>query len=509
MGIKIFSFLGTTIYKECNYKFEDNIKIEGEKFFQIALARYLKEHKYKDKDVKSIVFCTKKSIEENLICIERKNFQGEMIPYKGLQIEVEERGNEIKSEFIFKKNINIGEEEKDIPIGSNSEDMWSILQMIFEEIENGDEIVFDVTHGFRCLPLLALVVLNYAKYVQNIKIRGIYYGAFEAKSPELDDTGHKVINEYGNQIFNSPAFDISGFNLMIDWIIAMEKYLSSGESNKLKQLVKESNSKVDWNGVSKEEIKKLTNWIDKNDEFSKSVFICQSHDISKIGNEIREGVDEAKYIANRIMPALDKAMEKIENKFNGYKASEIVNNVHETVKWCSEHDMLQQGYTLLRENIITYVYENLQLDKSILLEKEKDIYEKNPKNKKWIKRGADVKEEAIARLREHIQKALIVGKWEKYNKYRYHSISDLILREELSTNNINKKDFINENGVNIFLLIWNSNIHDKIYDIFKVTRAPRNAINHAGYIQNKGMSKKKYKTSLQEVIEDFSKIINV
>ena len=72
-----------------------------------------------------------------------------------------------------------------IPQGSDTEEMMEIFQTIYKMVSFGEEIVFDVTHSFRSIPFLAASVLNYAKTMKNCSLRGIYYGAFEAK----DDQG--------------------------------------------------------------------------------------------------------------------------------------------------------------------------------------------------------------------------------------------------------------------------------------------------------------------------------
>jgi len=68
-----------------------------------------------------------------------------------------------------------------IPNGKSEEEFWIIFDKITSVINEGDEIVFDITHGFRSQPFIVIVLLLYLKALKNIKIKNILYGAFEAK----------------------------------------------------------------------------------------------------------------------------------------------------------------------------------------------------------------------------------------------------------------------------------------------------------------------------------------
>jgi len=44
-----------------------------------------------------------------------------------------------------------------------------IFRTIFDEIDENDEIIFDVTHSFRYLPMLVFIVINYARVVKKMQ----------------------------------------------------------------------------------------------------------------------------------------------------------------------------------------------------------------------------------------------------------------------------------------------------------------------------------------------------
>ncbi len=75
-----------------------------------------------------------------------------------------------------------------IPFAKNPKEQIEILSVLAENLN--EDVVIDVTHGFRHLPMLSLVAARFLKTVKKIDVRQIYYGAFEMsgdnKTPVLE-----------------------------------------------------------------------------------------------------------------------------------------------------------------------------------------------------------------------------------------------------------------------------------------------------------------------------------
>ena len=50
-----------------------------------------------------------------------------------------------------------------IPSQQDEKHNWELFEIILNEIDEGDEIIFDITHSFRSFPIMALIILNYAR----------------------------------------------------------------------------------------------------------------------------------------------------------------------------------------------------------------------------------------------------------------------------------------------------------------------------------------------------------
>jgi CRISPR-associated Csx2 family protein len=63
--------------------------------------------------------------------------------------------------------------------GKSEAEIWDIFNQVYSILECEDRVTMDITHAFRSIPMLAIVLLNYARALKQISISGIHYGAFE------------------------------------------------------------------------------------------------------------------------------------------------------------------------------------------------------------------------------------------------------------------------------------------------------------------------------------------
>ena len=138
------AFLGIAPYLNCNYVYNDT-KVDNVKYIQEAMIKLLcKDFSESDK---YIFFLTKDAEKENW------NDKSEN---KGLANTL--------NEFIPKDNII---KISNFPEGKNENEIWKMFELIYEQINDNDEILVDITHSFRYIPMLMLLILNYAEYMKN------------------------------------------------------------------------------------------------------------------------------------------------------------------------------------------------------------------------------------------------------------------------------------------------------------------------------------------------------
>lgn len=114
----------------------------------------------------------------------------------------------------------------DIPTGRTTEEMWETFKIIAQYVDEGDRVIFDITHGLRSLPFLVFLFAAYLKSAKNVTIAAVYYGAFE-----LGDSKNNV---------PAPVIDLSEFVSMIDWITATTRFVKIGDGQPLSSLIEGS-----------------------------------------------------------------------------------------------------------------------------------------------------------------------------------------------------------------------------------------------------------------------------
>ncbi|WP_457676806.1 TIGR02221 family CRISPR-associated protein [Thiolapillus sp.] len=98
-----------------------------------------------------------------------------------------------------------------IPYCGTEEEQSDLLKEMARHIGIGDEVHIDITHGFRHLPMLALLAALYLKQVRQAEITGIWYAAFDP------DTAR------------APVHKLEGLLHFSEWLNALATYEHSGD----------------------------------------------------------------------------------------------------------------------------------------------------------------------------------------------------------------------------------------------------------------------------------------
>lgn len=110
-----------------------------------------------------------------------------------------------------------------IPYARDEAEQTAVLGALAECTSPGEALILDVTHGFRHLPMLALVAARYLTHVRQVRVQEVYYGALEMTSPESGQT---------------PVLQLGGMLRMLDWVEALAAYEQSGNYAVFAELLK-------------------------------------------------------------------------------------------------------------------------------------------------------------------------------------------------------------------------------------------------------------------------------
>jgi len=112
----------------------------------------------------------------------------------------------------------------DVPEGHSTSDIWKLFEMLTNCLQEGDSVLFDITNGFRSLPVVALIAVSYLRVVRQVEIKGLIYGAFDAK----------------NNDNKTPIFDLLPIVSLLDWTTATDQFIKTGNGEALANLLENS-----------------------------------------------------------------------------------------------------------------------------------------------------------------------------------------------------------------------------------------------------------------------------
>ena len=346
MAQKVFiSFLGSTLYGNCKYAYPTEHFTSSEtRFVQQATLEWInhKDNSFPDKIFLLLTDGAKGSRLNNWDknTIERFNPKTKkMEPHEGLEVVLE------RMNLINRVNCIA------IPDGKDEKEIWDIFDIIFNQLRQLKEddlfLYLDLTHGFRYLPMLLLVLGDYAKLFQNVKIAHISYGNFEVR--DESDT--------------APFVDLLPLSKLQDWKVAANDFISFGNAERLKRitsdnirpvLIKTEGSELEKKSkIAAEKLRDLNNNIY---ELSLDIKTNRGKKIIK-GNESAEIKRILKYLKQDLIKPLNPILEKLSESVGKFKEDDL-NNMFAAVEWCIDKQLVQEGITILQEGIVSFLLEN-------------------------------------------------------------------------------------------------------------------------------------------------------
>ncbi|MGG3739064.1 TIGR02221 family CRISPR-associated protein [Aeribacillus pallidus] len=378
----LLSFLGRSEYKPCFYTYQGK-QSTYTRFVQTAIYEFMKN----DGEMDVVIFVTKEAKEENW---------HDKVKRKGEKLEgLETAFHRIAPEA----NVKLVEIESSQDEAAN----WQLFDAILQEIEEGDQIYFDITHSFRSIPFVALIVLNYARLVKKASIGKIMYGLFE----QLGNLWE--VDNIPPEKRLAPIVDVTNMAKLLDWTNGVDQFIRTGDASMIKQLTNTEVGKVFRDRSSKPEERRqmaeLRGLADQLDLVGKSLQTSRSLQIAEEVKKLRQQLHKVRELETDAIKPLIPLLDEIEKKYEAFTDDEL-DNYFVMAKWCEENRLIQPGLTLLQENCVTAICRVFHIDKTDK-NKRSDIHsairillERIPKEK-WRVRDINFVEEMIDKLQPY------------------------------------------------------------------------------------------------------------
>jgi CRISPR-associated Csx2 family protein len=342
IGVKFFSFLGAGKYSEYIYQWDGHLS-SPTRYVQKALLELLCHGE--PEPVRVVMFLTETARRMHwepdlqvLTNTEPSGLHAELRP-------LEEQGK-----------IRI-ENPVAIPDGNTEEEIWEVFDRVSRRLEPGDEVIFDITHSFRFQPMLAMLVLHFARLAKNITIRGIYYGKVDPglKRGEI-----------------APIVDLTLFGDLQAWIDGVSTFVQTGRADSLNRWIHDKEADPHAKNGIQNTVKSLQNLGRKLEELTSSLETCRGMVIQERAAEVLQLCD--KVLNRKEIPApfrpFYQLVRQIREKVSDMAISDPVESGLEAVEWCKRHGLIQQAYTILDELVTTTLGLAVGLGEKQLLEHE-------------------------------------------------------------------------------------------------------------------------------------------
>lgn len=339
MSRKVFiSVLGTGFYLPCKYG-NDQFTSSATRFIQEATLEYLQAECWHEADT-ILMLLTEGATSNNWSKDIRSRLNPrskEEEPYTGLQ------------QLLSQKQLSCQIETLYIPDGKNNDEMWQIFQLLYESLRNEDELYIDLTHSYRYLPMLVLVLSNYGRFLKNITIKHISYGNYESRDVETNVAA---------------LIDLLPLTQLQEWTYAAANLLRNGDAQTLKELCKRSLIPLLKDPEVRRSTPSLTilrGYVNALADITQAMKGCRAIELNQ-GEPFHKLFHLSQQLDQIVIQPMAPIIQKIETSFRRFAPTPDIMNGYQSAFWCFDHQLYQQSLTILHENIVSHLCHEASMD---------------------------------------------------------------------------------------------------------------------------------------------------
>lgn len=183
----LITTIGTGKYEQAPYHYGG--KVYEEEYIQAAIVRMLRD--------------TQKLDPENILIFATDEAQ-------------QTHGTPLLKRF---EELNLSAQIITIPKTKDTSGVWETFKIIYDNIPAEKELILDITHALRYMPMILAVMAPYLKLLKKVFIKGIYYGEFDRNSKQ-----------------DAAIVDITSLASIQDWTLAVHDFVNNGNASLLNNL---------------------------------------------------------------------------------------------------------------------------------------------------------------------------------------------------------------------------------------------------------------------------------
>lgn len=232
----------------------------------------------------------------------------------------------------------------EIPDGRTPEERWLIFDKLRNVVQDGDTVIFDITHGYRTLFFSAFLAIAFLKSArENVTVRRVLYG------------------ELGQEGAPGPVIDLTDYVSLLDWMSATDQFVDFGNSQPLVQLVADAPTSAADDAADRH---KLNQFARSLDNVSRSLQLVMPDKAMIAAHDLLDKLDQAREpMARQLRPFVPLA-DRVERAFAGMAQAagprdqagtwRALEQERDIIFWYLERQLLLQAINLAFEWLISY-----------------------------------------------------------------------------------------------------------------------------------------------------------
>lgn len=225
-----------------------------------------------------------------------------------------------------------------IPPGRNEKELWEIIDIISREVAlENSEVIFDITHCFRSIPLFLVVLIKFLKvFSKNVKIDKILYG---------------YLDEYSRE---SMIVDLAPLVELLELIDAVNSFERYGDPEDICHLISEKEKK--YRKEFPKSLREINRLLSEMGAVIKMTYVPRLNSVAgKLGNSLQKLEEEqVRNEINAYFKSLTYMFDRFKIMARRFKIDQDWLAQLEVAKWYNENRHPSQALLTLREAIITY-----------------------------------------------------------------------------------------------------------------------------------------------------------
>ncbi len=258
-----------------------------------------------------------------------------------------------------------------LPDGKVETEMWQLFSQMEDSLHENEQAVFDITHGFRTIPMMAILAASYLRLVKQVEFTNLYYGAFEA---EVED--------------KTPFWDLSPFLTLLDFTTDVHSFLETSSSLALASRLRLVQGKAHKSNTPQPPTK-IQPYADMLKKLSENYLLAQPREVMKAASELKQKEEEAFAATAAWSQPLFAVLGRVSSEYEPFAHSEpdVLSKANlqaqlNLIKNYLDHGHYIHAADLMREWLVSWVvlHQGLQdawLDREIRTEIENSLNEKD------------------------------------------------------------------------------------------------------------------------------------